>query len=134
MGCGSAARRLAGWAAAGLVCVAAGWAGAAHAALSDTLCDPRASAALQAYPSAAELQKDAAGAEAELLRRGPSGQFQDLMPALDPPTTGAQRPSAQAMAQYCVAVGELMRVSPQGSQLSPVRKPALPASTGAPSS
>lgn len=39
----------------------------------------------------------------------------DLMPALDPPVS-ADRPSPAAVVEYCTAAGELMRVSPQGSQ------------------
>lgn len=73
--------------------------------------------ALPSYPSDAALRQAAATAEAGLAGRSQSDSFTDLMPTLDPPTSSDQRPAAAATAEYCAAAGELMRVSPQGSQL-----------------
>jgi CHAT domain-containing protein len=39
------------------------------------------------------------------------------MLTIEPPAPAAERPPVAAMAEYCAAAGELMRVSPQGSQL-----------------
>ncbi|MBL8773402.1 MAG: CHAT domain-containing protein [Phenylobacterium sp.] len=96
---------------------ACAWATPAAAALSDQLCIPTGADQLAAYPSAAELQRAAAMAEQRLSRRGAADPFADIAPALDVPAAGAERPSPQALAEYCAAAGELMRVSAQGSQL-----------------
>jgi CHAT domain-containing protein len=93
------------------------WAAPAAAALSDQLCIPTGAGELAAYPAAADLQRAAAAAEQRLSRRGAADPFADIAPALDLPTTGAEKPSAAAVAEYCAAAGELMRVSAQGSQL-----------------
>lgn len=91
--------------------------GLAHAALTDDLCLPTGAAQLSAYPSADQLQQAAALAEARLSRRGPADPFADVAPALELRGSATERPSAQAVAEYCAAAGELMRVSAQGSQL-----------------
>ncbi len=93
-----------------------GWAGAARAALSDSLCNPYASAGPQIWPRAGELDRAAAGVETELRRRGPSGRFGDLLLALDLPASDTAKPSPAEIADYCAAAGELMRISPEGSQ------------------
>lgn len=97
--------------------LAAGAAGEAHAALSDSLCNTSAVSGLRAFPSTEALRQATARTEARLARRGVADPFPELAPALDPPVTDADRPSAAALAEYCAAAGELMRVSPQGSQL-----------------
>ena len=117
MGWRGDARRRAMPVAVGLFALVTASAGAAQAALSDSLCGAMAAVSLQAYPSDAALRETAAGTEAQLAQRGPSGPFQDLMPGLEAPTSSAQRPSPAATADYCAAAGELMRVSPEGSQL-----------------
>ncbi len=117
MGRGGVAPRLASMAAAGLFTVVAGWAGVAQAALSDSLCNPYAAANLRAYPTGDALRRAAAATETRLARRGAADPFQDLIPALDPPASGAAAPSVSDTAEYCSAAGELMRVSPEGSQL-----------------
>ncbi len=80
-------------------------------------CATPMSPALGSYPSDAALREAAATIEAGLGRQTPGDQLQGLSPALDPPTSDAQRPSPEAMSEYCAAAGELMRVSSQGSQL-----------------
>ncbi|MBX3484830.1 CHAT domain-containing protein [Phenylobacterium sp.] len=94
-----------------------GWAAPAAAALSDQLCVPTGAGDLTAYPAAADLQRAAAAAEQRLSRRGAADPFSDVAPGLELATAGADRPSALAVAEYCAAAGELMRVSAQGSQL-----------------
>ncbi|HYD98790.1 MAG TPA: CHAT domain-containing protein [Alphaproteobacteria bacterium] len=108
--------RLAKPAAIGLGLLLGGWAGAAEAALSDELCGASGTS-LAAYPSSQALMQAAAATEQRLAGRGASESLQDAMPALDPPLAGPDRPSPAAMAEYCAAAGEMMRVSPQGSQL-----------------
>lgn len=103
-------------AAIGIVC-ALGWAGAAQAALSDRLCDPAAGAGLSAWPTGEALRQAAAAAEQRLALRGAADPLQDLASTLDPPAGGAEPPPPATMAEYCTAAGELMRVSPQGSQM-----------------
>src|SRR5688572_16352954 len=105
-----------GPAGAALVCALVGSAGAAQAALSDRLCSPFATAALPAYPTGEALRSAARSAETRLARRDATDAFQDLAPALDLPTSGSEAPSPAAVAEYCIAAGELMRLSPQGSQ------------------
>ncbi|MGZ6017226.1 MAG: CHAT domain-containing protein [Phenylobacterium sp.] len=100
----------------GLLLAAFGSAGAARAALSDNLCNPYASAGPQTWPRAGELDRAAAGVETELRRRGPSGRFGDLLQSLDLPASDTARPSPAEIADYCAAAGELMRISPEGSQ------------------
>lgn len=104
------------WAAAAFAGLGA-WAAPAAAALSDQLCIPTGAGDLAAYPAAADLQRAAAAAEQRLSRRGAADPFADVAPGLDLPTAGAEKPSALAVAEYCAAAGELMRVSAQGSQL-----------------
>src|SRR6185436_12389443 len=106
-------RTLAGVAVAWLL---AGSAGTAQAALSDRLCAP-SGGTLSAYPSGGELQAAATMVEQRLARRGAADPYADMKPALDLATPDAARPSPLAIAEYCVAAGELMRVSAQGSQL-----------------
>ena len=108
--------RLARAAALGVFGLAVGWAGVAEASLSDNLCNPFAEASLGSYPSGDALRKSTSEMEGRLARRGPSDPFQELKSELDPPSTGAQAPPPQALADYCAAAGELMRESPQGSQ------------------
>ena len=108
------------WAAAGGLAasavLAAACPGAALAALTDDLCLPSGDPQLAAYPSGAELQQAASLAESRLSRRGGADPFADVAPALELRPAGAERPSAEAISEYCSAAGELKRVSAQGSQ------------------
>ena len=70
-----------------------------------------------AYPSDDALRDAASAIERRLALQGAADPFQELSSRLDPPTSAARRPSPAATAEYCAAAGELMRVSPQGSQL-----------------
>lgn len=115
MGRGGGPGRLMVAAALGLAALAT--AGAAQAALTDSLCVPSAASQLKTYPSADALMQAASTAEARLARRGPADPFQDLAPALELAGSQDEKPSPQALAEYCAAAGELMRVSPRGSQL-----------------
>jgi len=108
------------WAAAGGLAAAgvlAACPGVAQAALTDDLCLPSGDPQLAAYPTGAELQQAASVAESRLARRGGADPFADIAPALELRAGGAERPSAEAISEYCSAAGELMRVSAQGSQL-----------------
>jgi CHAT domain-containing protein len=98
-------------------CLATAWAAGAQAALSDRLCSAYGVGALKAYPTTEALARATAATEAQLAQRGPADTYQDLMPVLDLPAGAAERPAASALAPYCAATGELMRMSPQGSQL-----------------
>lgn len=91
--------------------------GVAVAALSDSLCGPTGAVDLPAYPSDEALRAVSAATEGLLSRRSPSDPTPDLASTLGAPTARAQRPSPTVLAEYCAAAGELMRVSPQGSQL-----------------
>src|SRR5688572_19053915 len=93
--------------------VVGAWATPAAAALSDQLCLPSGETALPGYPSGAELQRAAAVAEQRLARRGAADPFSEIGPALELPAAGAEKPSPLAVAEYCSAAGELMRVSAQ---------------------
>jgi CHAT domain-containing protein len=92
--------------------------GGAQAALTDRLCVPGGGAVVTSYPSTSELQQAARSAETRLARRGSSvDPYGEIAPALDLPGSATERPSPAALAEYCMAAGELMRVSAQGSQL-----------------
>lgn len=97
--------------AGGLIAVA----GPSRAAEADRLCVPGAT--LSAWPSAGQLSQAASLVEQRLARRGAADPYADVRPALDLQASDAQRPAPEAIADYCVAAGELMRVSAQGSQL-----------------
>lgn len=90
--------------------------GLAHAALSDRLCVASGAAQLPAYPSDAALRQSAQATE-RTLRRGAAETLAPPTADLELAATQAERPSPAALADYCLAAGELMRVSPQGSQL-----------------
>jgi hypothetical protein len=104
-------------AAAAACAVACAWPQAASAALTDQLCLPSGAPNLKTWPSAGALQEAAVRAEQRLARRGAADPYADVATALEVPTADAERPSPLAVAEYCVAAGELMRVSAQGSQM-----------------
>jgi len=112
-----ASHGLAGPMAVAVFCLASAWAVGAQAALSDSLCSPYGAGALKAYPTTEAMVRATAATEAQLAQRGPADAYQDLMGALDLPAANTERPAASALAPYCAATGELMRMSPQGSQL-----------------
>ncbi len=113
----AAPARLLGPMSAACAVLALGLAGEARAAHSDTLCSPSGGAGVRAFPSDAALSRATQITESRLGSRGASDPFPDLAPNLDLPISGAERPSPATLAEYCAAAGELMRVSPQGSQL-----------------
>ncbi|MBS0335057.1 MAG: CHAT domain-containing protein [Proteobacteria bacterium] len=113
MGRGGALRWLAAFAASGAVLAAAG---GASAALADRLCLPTGAAELSAYPSAPALAAAAASAETRLTRGLAGDRFPEVAADLELPADKTERPSPETLASYCAAAGELMRVSPQGSQ------------------
>jgi CHAT domain-containing protein len=107
--------RLGAAAAVALACWVAGAAEGAHAATADTLC-AAAGAKLDRYPSDGDLKRATAQAQSRLAR----GAADAKGPAdveLDVAASGAAQPSAPALTDYCLAAGELMRLSPEGSQL-----------------
>jgi CHAT domain-containing protein len=87
-------------------------------AVADSLCLPAETmASIAAYPSDADLTRTADSIEAQLdaLRaRGDASSASPVLLAL--PAAGTSPPSAPALARYCAAAGELMRVSAGGSQ------------------
>ncbi|TAL31447.1 MAG: CHAT domain-containing protein [Phenylobacterium sp.] len=108
------------WAAAGAAVVSGVLAASpdvARAALTDDLCLPSGDVTLPTYPSAGALQQAAEMAESRLARRGAADPFAEIAPSLELRGSGPERPSPLAIAEYCSAAGELMRVSAQGSQL-----------------
>jgi hypothetical protein len=109
-------RTLRTWQAVALAGLLAGWAGVAQAALSDRLCAP-SGGTLSAYPTGGELTAAAAMVEQRLARRGGADPYADVQPAWTCPLPTRRAPRRRAIAEYCVAAGELMRVSAQGSQL-----------------
>ncbi len=114
---GAVRDRLAHTLVAGLFWLAVGGATEARAALSDSICGAMAAVKTEGFPSSADLRRVAASTETQLAQRGLSGAYQDMMPALDMVSANSERPSQAAVAEYCAAAGELMRISPQGSQL-----------------
>jgi len=82
---------------------------AAHAALADDLCG---AAQIAAAPPPAALTAAAASAEAALAR----GSYDAALQAISFPVSDTTAPDKQALASYCTAAGELMRVAPVGSQ------------------
>ena len=74
------------------------------------------------YPPELSLEQSAALVETQLQQdrlTGSAGSTDAIRAAardLEIASVGPQRPSAQAIARYCSAAGELMRVSPEGSQ------------------
>ncbi|WP_337187625.1 CHAT domain-containing protein [Phenylobacterium sp.] len=92
------------------------WAGAAQAALIDSLCIPSGGAPGAAWPSDEALRRATAVAEARLAERGAEDPYGEIAPVLEVSGSAGTRPSAQAVSEYCAAAGELMRVSAQGSQ------------------
>ena len=93
-----------------------GLAGAAQAALDDRLCLPAGAAQLPAYPSGTAMEAAAAATETRLARGAAAERLPQLDADLELPIDRAERPSAAAIASYCAAAGELMRLSPEGSQ------------------
>lgn len=93
-------------------CVAAT---AARAASADALCAPAGSGAA-AVASDSDLRLATLRAQSRLAR-GASEAAEGLAGDLEVASAGVARASPQALADYCLAAGELMRVSPQGSQL-----------------
>ena len=72
----------------------------------------------QAYPTDAELIAAADATEARLGGANPPAATLDAaLAALAVPGSAAQAPSSGALAQYCTAAGEVMRLSVQGSQV-----------------
>ncbi len=110
------ARRICGCLALAAFCGLSAFASAAQAALSERICS-LATGVLQAYPTSETLRLGAATIEARLALRSANDPYQDLAASLDPRVAGTERPATAALAEYCTAAGELMRVSPQGSQL-----------------
>ena len=90
-----------------------GFAGTVHAAGPGALCPPESAPNAAALPADAALRARAATLEDALARGAPLG---DLAAALDMPDSGADAPSPEALATYCVAAGEAARTSSQGSQ------------------
>jgi CHAT domain-containing protein len=100
---------------------AAGFATPVRASTVDRLCS-RPSEPPSAYPSNTSLEQAAALVEGQLQQdrlSGSAGTSEALRAAADElelADTDARPPSAHALANYCSAAGELMRVSPEGSQ------------------
>ena len=92
-------------------------AGPAFAAgTADQLCGNAPTA--ETFPSDAQLVQAAAAVEQSL--RSQRLETSGLAPALEAvelPTSVATRPSSDALARYCTAAGEVMRLSVDGSQL-----------------
>lgn len=116
MGKAPARPRLAGIISAALLGLASGWTTDARAALSDQLCGAAATAVVRPFPTSADLTRAAAATESRLARREGVELFQSIAEGLDVPAVTAERPTPASIAEYCAAAGELMRISPQGSQ------------------
>jgi len=85
----------------------------AAAATADIVCgSPPADAK---FPNETALVSTAAQAE-QLLAAGDPASLDEAVRILDVEATSAERPGAPALAAYCSAAGEVMRVSPLGSQ------------------
>jgi CHAT domain-containing protein len=91
-----------------------GWSGA-HASVADGLCGAASAAAGQ--PVTSEALIATADAVEEEVARTRSGTAVPLDVArLEMRSASASQPTPLARARYCAAAGELMRLSPQGSQ------------------
>ena len=93
------------------------WSTTGKAALSDQICSPSKRQAGSSYPTSEDLRRAASLAEERLARtRGTSDPLLDVLALLEVPAPASQPPAADAVADYCVAAGEVMRVSSKGSQ------------------
>ena len=96
---------------------AVSWSGTAEATVSDQLCSSSKQQAISSYPTSEDLRRVAGRAEARLASaRGTADPLADVVELLDVAAAAAQPPAADAVAEYCVAAGEAMRVSSKGSQ------------------
>lgn len=87
------------------------WADPALAEAPDTLCGTGVAGA--ANPTVAALKLATEAAEARAKSRGAT---MDDIRVLDVPLDSTEAPDAATRAAYCTAAGEVMRLSPQGSQ------------------
>ncbi len=86
------------------------------AATADELCAGAASAAV--FPTEAELLQAANSIEQSLRQqRLETSALGDAIRRLEVPASSPLRPSGEALARYCTAAGEVMRLSVEGSQL-----------------
>lgn len=111
-----------GWGFRTIALAAAGAASApvSASALADRLCTDSAPAALARFPTDASLLSAAESAEQRLdqerVGAAAASGLEAQVAALDVAADQAKAPAAASLARYCSAAGELMRVSPDGSQ------------------
>ncbi|MBV9557710.1 MAG: hypothetical protein JO254_11580, partial [Pseudolabrys sp.] len=89
------------------------WRAPAHADTVETLCG---SASFSPVANNAAVSDAATKAERALSRRAISDPADSVLSGLDAPLAGHVAPDAAAMAEYCAAAGETMRVARSGSQ------------------
>ena len=86
----------------------------AAASVPDQLCGAGTSGA---FPSTEQALGAADAAERRLRGVRSSGRLEGALSTLEVQGTASERPSPEAIARYCLAAGEVMRLSVEGSQL-----------------
>lgn len=91
---------------------------ASASATTDMLCRADEAAAPASYPTDEALLRAAAAAEQRLAsERAQGGRLDGAAAALEVPAQASTSPGSEALARYCTAAGEVMRLSVDGSQL-----------------
>ncbi|MDQ4086859.1 MAG: hypothetical protein M3177_02415, partial [Pseudomonadota bacterium] len=92
---------------------------AAASETTDGLCAAEQTASAGSYPTSEALLEAAGLAERRLAEeRTVSNRLEGALAALEVPRgTAAAPPTGEALARYCTAAGEVMRLSVEGSQL-----------------
>ena len=90
----------------------------AHAlAIPDQLCGAAQTGGQDAFPSDAEMLRAADAAERRLRGVRGTGRLEGALSDLEVAPAGSSVPNPEALARYCTAAGEVMRLSVEGSQL-----------------
>ncbi|HEX8641008.1 MAG TPA: CHAT domain-containing protein [Allosphingosinicella sp.] len=91
---------------------------AAASATTDLLCHSQETGAGRSAAPDQALIAAAAAVEQRLIQeRGQGSRLDAALAALEVPVASGARPSPAALARYCTAAGEVMRLSVEGSQL-----------------
>ena len=86
-------------------------------AIPDQLCGSAPSGGQDTFPSDAEMLRAADAAERRLRGVRGTGRLEGALSDLEIAPAGASVPNPEALARYCTAAGEVMRLSVEGSQL-----------------
>ncbi len=90
---------------------------AAALAVPDQLCGAAQAGGQDAFPTDAEMVRAADAAERRVRGVRGTGRLEGALSDLEIAPAGATVPNPAALARYCTAAGEVMRLSVEGSQL-----------------